>query len=149
MYKHILVATDGSEFAAKGVDAGLALAKALQASVTLVTVSEPWHDAMPADPSGIAVSGELIENDREQKQAYAERLINDIAAQAESAGVDFEGVFVPDRTPADGILETALAKGADLVVMASHGRKGLRRLLLGSQAQAVLTRGELPVLMVR
>lgn len=149
MYKHILVATDGSEFAGKGVDAGLALAKALQASVTLVTVSEPWHDVMPADPSGLALSGELIEDDRKQKLAQAERLIEDIAAKASAMGVAFDGVFVPDRAPADGILETALAKGADLVVMASHGRKGLRRLLLGSQAQAVLTRGELPVLVVR
>jgi len=149
MYKHILIATDGSELAGKGVDAGLALAKALQASATLVTVSEPWQDVMPGDPSGMALACELRDEHRKAKAAEAKEVIADAQARASAVGVVLTTEYVPDRMPAEAILETAAARRADLVVMASHGRRGLRKLLLGSQTQAVVNRGTLPVLVVR
>jgi len=150
VYTRILVATDGSELADKGVEAGLALAKALQASVVLVTASEPWRDVYPGDPNGMALSSELRDGYRKSKQADCERILDQARARAKAAGVDaVDALYVADRMPADAILETAEAQGADLVVMASHGRSGLRRLLLGSQAQAVLSHGTLPVLVVR
>lgn len=150
MYTRILVATDGSELADKGVEAGLALAKALQASVVLVTASEPWRDVYPGDPNGMALSSELRDGYRKSKQADCERILDEARARAQAAGIDaVDAVYVADRMPADAILETAEAQGADLVVMASHGRSGLRRLLLGSQAQAVVSHGTLPVLVVR
>ena len=150
MYSRILVATDGSELADKGVKAGLALAKALQASVVLVTASEPWRDIYPGDPNGMALSTELRDSYRKSRQVDCERILDEARARAKAAGVEVvDAVHVADRTPADAILETAEAHGADLVVMASHGRSGLRKLLLGSQTQAVLGHGTLPVLVVR
>lgn len=149
MYKHILIATDGSDLAGKGVDAGLALAQALGASVTLVTASEPWPAAMPGDPSALAMSGELQEQHRKAMRAEADGLFAAAQAQASAMGVTLTPVFLPERPPADAILETAAERGADLLVMASHGRTGLRKLLLGSQTQAVLGRSALPVLVVR
>lgn len=149
MYKHILIATDGSELAAKGVDAGLALAAALRASVTLVTVSEPWVDAMPGDPTAMSLSSELRGDYLQAKSAEAQAILDAAQAKAAAAGVAASVEYVPERVPADAILDTAAARGADLIVMASHGRRGLRKLLLGSQAQAVVSGGRLPVLVVR
>lgn len=149
MYRHLLIATDGSELAARGVDAGLALAKALGATATLVTASEPWVDAVTADPAALAASFELRDGQKKARAAAADKVLADAQARAAQAGVVLATVYVPDRMPADAILETAEQCGADLVVMASHGRSGLRKLLLGSQAQAVLGRGTLPVLVVR
>lgn len=149
MYRHILIASDGSNLAGKGLDAGLALAAALQARTTLVTVSDPWQDVMAADPSAMALTGELREERRRQKEAEAQAVFEDARKRAQAAGVALETVYVPERLPDEAILETADRCGADLVVMASHGHRGLRKLLLGSQTQAVVSRGHLPVLVVR
>ncbi|WP_298577334.1 universal stress protein [uncultured Luteimonas sp.] len=149
MYRHILIASDGSNLAGKGLDAGLALAAALQARATLVTVSDPWQDVMAADPSAMALTGELREERRRQKEAEAQAVFEDARKRAQAAGVALETVYVPERLPDEAILETADRCGADLVVMASHGHRGLRKLLLGSQTQAVVSRGHLPVLVVR
>ena len=148
MYRHILIASDGSNLAGKGLDAGLALAAALQARATLVTVSDPWQDVMAADPSAMALTGELREERRRQKEAEAQAVFEDARKRAQAAGVALETVYVPERLPDEAILETADRCG-DLVVMASHGHRGLRKLLLGSQTQAVVSRGHLPVLVVR
>jgi nucleotide-binding universal stress UspA family protein len=149
MYRHLLIATDGSELAGKGLDAGLALAAALGARATVVTVTEPWQDPLPGDPSGLALAFELREQQRQRHAQEAERILADARRRGDAAGVAVEGVHVADRLPDEAILETAQARGADLVVMASHGHRGLRRLLLGSQAQSVVSRSEVPVLVVR
>lgn len=149
MYKHILIATDGSELAGTGVDTGLALAKALQAPVTLVTASEPWTELYHGDPALIASSGELHEQQRQAAREGADTLLAGAQARAAAQGIEIATVYVPEREPAEAILETAEECGADLIVMASHGRRGLARLLLGSQTQAVLNRSTLPVLVVR
>lgn len=149
MYTHILIASDGSELAGKGLVAGLGLAAALGARATLVTVSEPWIDAVPGDPGAMSLSGELRTGYLEDRAAAAEQILAAGQARAAAAGVALDVRYVAERKPADAILEVAAEAGADLVVMASHGHRGLRKLLLGSQAQAVLTRGTLPVLVVR
>ena len=149
MYRHILIASDGSNLAGKGLDAGLALAAALQARATLVTASDPWQDVMTADPSAMALTGELREERRRQKQAEAEAIFVDARGRAHAAGVGLETVYVAERLPDEAILETADSCGADLIVMASHGHRGLRKLLLGSQTQSVVSRSHLPVLVVR
>lgn len=149
MYKHILIATDGSELAGRGVDTGLKLAQALHATATLVTVSEPWQDVVAGDPSAMALSIELRDGQRKARAAAAEQVLAAAQASAAAAGVVLATVYIPERQPADAILETAQECGADLIVMTSHGRTGLRRLLLGSQTQAVLNGGTLPVLVVR
>ncbi|MGJ4728278.1 universal stress protein [Luteimonas sp. SDU101] len=149
MYRHILIASDGSALAGKGLDAGLALASALQAKATLVTVSDPWQAVMAAEPSGLALGAELREERRREQQVRAQAVIDDAQARAARSGVELAARYVPERLADEAILETAESCGADLIVMASHGHRGLRKLLLGSQTQSVVSRGHLPVLVVR
>jgi nucleotide-binding universal stress UspA family protein len=145
MYKHILITTDGSDLAQKGVDQGLALAKALAAKVTSVTVTEPMA-AMLVGEAAIALP--LDEYDK-AASANASRILAGVSASAAKAGVACEVLHVKDQYPAEGIVDAAKARGCDLIVMASHGRRGLSRLLLGSQATRVLTHSEVPVLVCR
>jgi nucleotide-binding universal stress UspA family protein len=148
MYKHILIATDGSELAGRAVNHGLALAKSVNAPVTVVAVTELWsafemahnYDRGQKDPIG-----------RYEKMAdeAAKNVLGKVSETAKSLGVNCKVVHVSDRHPADGIIATAKEVGADLIVMASHGRRGVNRLLLGSQANEVVTHSTVPVLIVR
>ncbi len=148
MYKHILIATDGSEIAARALDHGLALAAGSKAAVTVATVTEPWsafdvaHDVRVGRPNPV--------QDYEAAMAASAGAILDAAQKkAKAAGVTCTTLHVKDRHPAEGIVETARANGCDLIVMASHGRRGLGRILLGSQAVEVLTHTKVPTLIVR
>jgi nucleotide-binding universal stress UspA family protein len=145
MYKHILIATDGSELAQKAVDQGLELAKALGARVTAVTVTEPW----PATVVGDAVIAFPVEEYEESVAATAGKVLAAVAEAAKKQGVSCTTLHVKDRYPAEGIVDTAKAKACDLLVMSSHGRRGLTKLLLGSQAIEVLTHSSVPVLVCR
>ena len=145
MYKHILIATDGSDLAEKGVDQGLALAKALAAKVTAVTVTEPLA-AMLVGEAAIALP---IEDYDRAASADAARVLAGVSASAARAGVTCDTLHVKDQYPAEGIVDAAKARGCDLIVVTSHGRRGLSRLLLGSQATRVLTHSEVPVLVCR
>lgn len=145
MYKHLLIATDGSELGGKALASGLALAKALGAKVTIVTVTEPWTATMTGE---FAVSFPVDEYDK-ACVARAESILAPARGQAQQEGVKADALHVKDRFPAEGIFETATGKGCDLIVMASHGRRGLSRLLLGSQANKVVTMSTLPVLICR
>ncbi|CAN7428780.1 universal stress protein [Mesorhizobium sp. LjRoot246] len=149
MYKHLLIATDGSELADKGVAHGLKLARGLGASVTFVTVSESfpifaWGGAM----AGYTAGDELVAY-KEEAGKYANEVLAKCKASAEAAGVAAEIIHVEDKRPAEAILELSQALGCDLIVMASHGRRGLGKLLLGSQTAEVLSYTEIPVLVVR
>ena len=148
MYDRILIATDGSELAGKGLRHGLALAAALHVPVVVVTVTEPW---MPAFDDALALSADpvLQQEYREGCASSAQRILEDAVAQASAAGVACETVHVPDGFPSDAIVQAVAEHRAGLVVMASHGRRGLGRVLLGSQTQAVLARSTVPVLIVR
>lgn len=149
MYAHILVATDGSELAGRALDHALGLAKALGSRVTIVTVTEPA--ALVGGGYG-AVAGtafdpvpELIEAQEEA----AKGLLAKAVETARAAGIEAKTVYVNDSFPAEGIIGTADSVGADLIVMGSHGRRGLGRLLLGSQTSNVLAHTKVPVLVTR
>ena len=146
MYKQILISTDGSEVARKGVDQGLALARSLGAKVTLVTVTERF----PVSPGPHWIPGptEIADWGARQQEAAAS-LLAEAKAAADRLGVAAETVHVPEALPAEAILATAEKHRCDLIVMASHGRRGLRRLLLGSQTAEVLVSSPVPVLVVR
>lgn len=146
MYKHILIATDGSEIAQKGVDHGLSLAKNLDAKVMVVTVTEPFP--IYAGEGWALGPGDFERYDADQIK-FAEELLAPIKASADRLGVTCETRHVPNRRPAEAILDTAAEEDCSLIVMASHGRRGLERLFLGSQTQEVVSRSSLPVLVVR
>jgi nucleotide-binding universal stress UspA family protein len=145
MYKHILIATDGSELAGKAVAAGFDLARGLGARITAVTITEPWS----AMVTGEAVLAFPVDEYEKSAIENASRILSGVTKLARKANIDCATVHAKDQYPADGILETAKSKSCDLIVMASHGRRGLTRLLLGSQAVQVLTHSTVPVLICR
>ncbi|MDP1601437.1 universal stress protein [Phenylobacterium sp.] len=150
MYKHILISTDGSEVAQKGLDHGLSLAKEIGAKVSIITVTEsfPVYASAGAGVGAGWVPIEMADYDKVQDE-FANRVFAGAKQAAEQHGVAVETIHVRNAQPAEAILETAKAQGCDLIVMASHGRRGLGRLLLGSQTSEVVTRSPLPVLVVR
>jgi nucleotide-binding universal stress UspA family protein len=145
MYKRILVPTDGSPLAAKGVDHGIALAKALDAKITALTVSVPFHI--------VSLDTEMIEDTRPQykkrMEAKAATLLGAIVETAKGAGVPCDTVHIEHEHPYQAIIDTARAKGCDLIVMASHGRRGVSAVVLGSETVKVLTHSKIPVLVHR
>lgn len=148
MYQRILIAIDGSELAAKGLHEGLALARALQAKVDILVVSEPWAMGV-YDAFGWTIAYQASPEYRESREAQAQAILQPALDAAKQAGVEATGHHLLDRYAADGILETVRESGNDLVVMASHGRRGVDKVLLGSQTQLVLTHSKVPVLVVR
>lgn len=145
MYKHLLIATDGSELARKAVDHGLALAKALDAKVTVITVTEPWEVVVVPEAAVVLPPADY----EASVAARAAKILADVSDVARKIGMSYETLHVKDRYPAEGIVEAAKEKGCDLIVMASHGRRGLRRLILGSAANEVVTHSTIPVLICR
>ena len=149
MYTRILIATDGSELAAKGLQKGLELAAQLGAQVDIVTVSEPWAVGM-YDAMGWSAGYEASPEYKKDREAGAQKILEPAVAAARAAGVaNVQSHHVLDRYAADGIIDTATACGSDLLVMTSHGRRGVTRVLLGSQTAEVLARSTVPVLVIR
>ena len=145
MYKHLLIATDGSDVSKKAVEQGLALAKALGAKTSVVSVTEPWASVA----YGEMAYGFPIDEYEKNAAENAAGILSNAAEAAKKAGVACDIVHVKDQYPADGIIAAAKDRGCDLIVMASHGRRGLSRLMLGSQAHRVVTLSTLPVLICR
>jgi nucleotide-binding universal stress UspA family protein len=146
MYKHILLPTDGSELAHKAVRQGLELAKALNAKVTAINVTGPWP--VGEIGGGVVVAAPIDEYDSAVRKE-ASRVLAEVKDQADKLGVDCTTVHVPNQYPAEGIVEQVNVSGCDLIVMASHGRRGFARLLLGSQATRVLAYSTVPVLICK
>lgn len=148
MYRNILISTDGSELAGKAVEHGVTLAKEMGAAVTFVTVTEMWSALEMASEASHGTPNPL-EVYEEMAAESAQNILDAAQKCARDAGVRCETLHVRDRAPAEGIVATADEKGCDLIVMASHGRRGLNRLLLGSQTTEVLAYSKVPVLVVR
>lgn len=145
MYKHILVPTDGSALSNTAVEKALAFAKETGAKATVLTVVEPFH-IVSADP-------EQLSGTREEYERHAEQLalgyLNDAKRRAESLGVPCDIVRRTSHHPYEAIIDTAAEKGCDLVAMASHGRRGVSAIVLGSETVKVLTHSTVPVLVYR
>ncbi|MBE2278263.1 MAG: universal stress protein [Rhodobacteraceae bacterium] len=149
MYNHILISTDGSELAGRGVDHGLALARALGSRVTFLVVTERFPIfAGAAGEAWTAAAAELETYETRQRE-LADQLLTAAKGEAERCGVPASTEHVPDSMPAPAIVETATRLGCELIVMSSHGRQGLQRLILGSQTSEVLASSTIPVLVVR
>jgi len=149
MYANILISTDGSDVAKKGVKQGLALAKALNAKATIITVTEPLQVDYGGDIAAAWIpTQEMFDSFDAACKESAGKVLDEARAMAEQIGTSAELLHVPNASPAFAIIETAKSRGCDLIVMASHGRRGLKKLLLGSQTSKVLADGSVPVLVV-
>jgi nucleotide-binding universal stress UspA family protein len=148
MYRRILIATDGSETASKAVVHGIGLAKALEFPVSVVTVTEAWSAFDLGQMARLGSRNPLAQYE-EMATTAAGNILENAAQIAKSQGVACELVHVRDQLPAEGIIATAKDKGCDLIIMASHGHRGIDRLLLGSQVNQVLTHSKVPALIVR
>lgn len=148
MYKHLLIATDGSELAGRGVEQGLTLANQLGAKVTILSVTQPLGPDVveAAKTGGVGDPVSLYEQKMDERVA---EICKPIEARARELGVDLEVVRETDDSPAEAIVRTAKLNHCDLIVMSSHGRRGLSKVLLGSQTSEVLIHTTIPVLVIR
>jgi len=145
MYKNILIPTDGSALAAKAVTAGVALAKTVGASITVLMVSEPFA-IFSLTPDQLEYSqGEYSRHVSDESR----KVLDGITRQALEAGVPCETVLREHAHPYEAIIETGKARSCDLILMASHGRRGMAALVLGSVTVKVLTHSTIPVLVYR
>lgn len=144
MYKHILIATDGSEHANKAVPHGLELAKLTGANVTALTV-RPHLDDFVAEGVVITVTDE----EREAFKEEVDHHLDFTRKAAREAGIELETVQVESGEPWKAIVDAAEQGKCDLIVMSSHGRRGLSALIFGSETQGVLTHCKIPVLVYR
>jgi nucleotide-binding universal stress UspA family protein len=146
MYKRILICTDGSELATKAVDSGIALAGSLKADVVFFTSVEHY----PQTYFEGAIATQMAEAARIEKEwlTTARARLDALVAQAAKAGVKATSAS-SQGAAAEGIIQAAADNLCDLIVMASHGRKGVTRVLLGSETTTVLTHSQIPVLVLR
>ena len=148
MFKHILIPTDGSRLAAKGINAGVKLAQSLGARVTGVYVAAPYMPPMYGE-AGLALTG-LPPREYEKIAArQAKKALAAVEVEAGVAGVPCRLESVTEVQPWRAILRVARGRKCDAIVMASHGRGGLGGLLLGSETARVLAHSKVPVLVTR
>jgi nucleotide-binding universal stress UspA family protein len=149
MYRRILIPTDGSETATKAVTAGIHLAHALKARLIFLTVTEPLSSLGDRQHA----FQHMPEAFRKQALDYldaAGRRALDLATEAAAGkGVAAEKVLVEASEPYEAIIAAATTQGADLIMMGSHGRRGVQAMLLGSVTHKVLSHTKLPVIVVR
>jgi nucleotide-binding universal stress UspA family protein len=142
MYTNILIATDGSELAGEAVQHGIALAMRIGAKVTVLTVSPPFQV--------FSIDLEMIEDTTAHYQARiqqrAEKILGRVAQLAQAVGVECEMVHFEHEHPYQAIIDTAVSRGCDLIVMASHGLRGISAVVIGSETVKVLTHSKIPVL---
>jgi len=146
MFKNILIPTDGSERSRAAVRIAVDLAKIHGARITGVHVIPDYHLLIAYEGAFDPITEERIE---EEAKARAAEYLHHIEETAAAGGVACQTVCETGDHPYDAILRTADAKGCDLIVMTSHGRKGLAAVLLGSETRKVLTHARIPVLVVR
>ena len=149
MYRHILVPTDGSRLSLKAAREAAALAKTQSARVTALYAIPPF--VSPPSGEALIVSADLFSPDeyRQRTEKHAKEVLAKVEEEVEKAGVECDSAFVTANSPWQGIIDAAHDKKCDLIVMASHGRKGLEGLLLGSETLKVLTHSKTPVLVCR
>lgn len=142
MFKRILIATDGSGLSEKVIHHGIALAKALNAQVVGVFVSGPLHGLTAAREA------DILGNDQTPITDLVKQSLSEVSDAATHADLDWQVIHVPGRYPYEGIIETAIDKHCDLIVMGSHGRNALSALVMGSETQETLAHCKIPVLVV-
>ena len=148
MPRHILIPTDGSRHAARGIRAGTELAQDLGARVTAVCVIPPYRPALDYE-GGRYPAGRTPEAHKQLWQRAARKALAAVKAAADITHVPCATKIVVAERPWQGVLATARAQRCDLICMGSHGRGGLAGLFLGSETQRVLANSRIPVLVIR
>jgi nucleotide-binding universal stress UspA family protein len=144
MFKKILLPTDGSELSAKAIAGGLQFAKTLNASVVGLTVVEPYSYSNLSE-----YRPETLDDYELRVTKVAAERLGQVADAAARLSVPVETVTAKSYSPFEAIIETAKNHGCDVIFMASHGRRGLSAVLLGSETQKVLTHSSIPVMVYR
>jgi nucleotide-binding universal stress UspA family protein len=145
MFRHILIPTDGSELSARAIAMALDVARVHGARVTAITVSEPFRP-LNAEPL-VELNSE--EDYRAECEKHATQVLDGATKAAAKAGMELNAWHMYSNQPYEAIIEAAETEGCDLICMASHGRKGLSALVLGSETVKVLTHVRIPVLVCR
>ena len=148
MFKHILLPTDGSELSDEAVQKGIEFAKAVNAKVTSIFVTQPYR-VMLDDGFVVPSPAPTQAGYHEQAEQRARKVLGVVERLAAQAGVQCHSVHESSAAPYDSIIKSAERAGCDLIMMASHGRRGLQALLLGSETNKVLTHTKIPVLVCR
>jgi nucleotide-binding universal stress UspA family protein len=145
MFKHVLLPTDGSILSQAAIQKGVQFAKSMQAKITGISVMpEQKYYLYQSD-----ITAQVIEETVTQHKKQAERNLSFVAKTAQEADVPCETVCEISDHPYEAIIRVAEKNACDLIMMASHGRRGVKGLLLGSETQKVLTHSKIPVLVYR
>lgn len=147
MFKRILVATDGTELSAKAVDKAITLARTVGAELFALKVVQ--QQAQDHWDGALLHERETHARLEAQQTELAQAVVDGVKASAQAAGVQATALTVKAVSVADAVIDTAQTHACDLIVMASHGRRGIARVLLGSETQHVLTHSQIPVLILR
>ena len=148
MYERILVATDGSELSEQAVTAAIELALLTQSELFAVKVSH--HQAASYFEGSLLLSQMEVSRLRDEADVESQRVVDAVKSKADSRGVKrTTGIVMRAEGVSEAIIEAARVHHCDLIVMASHGRRGIRRLLMGSETLHVLTHSHTPVLVLR
>lgn len=147
MFRHILVPTDGSPLSVDAVVRAISFAREAGARITFFCAVQPWPKMYYGE--GAIFDPHLPANFREAMQGTAEDILDDAERRAREAGVDCGKLTLVSEEPYEAIIEAAQRTGCDLIFMASHGRRGVKALVLGSETQKVLTHSCIPVLVHR
>ena len=146
MFKSILLPTDGSDLSEKATAIAIEFARAHGARIVGVSVVQPFPFTPMAVDGAVIPDAEVFDT---QATVAATSHLDKIAAAAAAAGIAFEGVVANSHSPYEEIVAAAEKHHCDIILMASHGRKGLNKLFLGSETQKVLAHTHLPVLVLR
>ncbi|WP_293662209.1 universal stress protein [Rhodoferax sp. OV413] len=147
MYQRILVTTDGSKLSQKAVNSAIALAALCEAELVALKVVPRYPQTY--FEGGIALAAEDMRRVEKAWSDAAQKIVDAVKKSAQSKGVTTKAVVVRSDVVSDAVIATIKKQGCDLVVMASHGRSGIKRLLLGSETQHVLTHAGVPVLVLK
>jgi nucleotide-binding universal stress UspA family protein len=145
MFKHILLPTDGSELSTAAIQQGVRFARSIGAKVTGLCVMPQQHPFYYETEIPLDALEQAAKRYKEQAGIYLSVIEN----TAREAGVACDSVYEVHDSPYEAIIRTAEHKGCDLIMMASHGRRGVKALLIGSETQKVLTHSRVPVLVYR
>lgn len=147
MFKHLLISTDGSSLGNKAAKAGIELAHALGAKVTAYYAIEQLQ--MIADEGYMMMDQKMFDRLEASARAAGQKRVDAIGKMAKAAGVPFASVVTNASTAYEGIIDAAKKRKCDVIFMASHGRRGVSRLMMGSVTQKVLAHSRIPVVVYR